>query len=502
MWPGGAAGQGGVANHAGTAGEGGTGAESGAAGGPALPPDSTGCPFDVPEPYRVGLSCGYLQVPASRAAGATGAETKTLLYARYVGEGLESQPTVVRLEGGPGLSIEERVTSGDALAWSTVLARNLLLLEQRGSQHSGFLQFDQGAVVTDEGAVAPGAYNSLEMAGDVVDLVAGLGLAPADLWTHSHGTLVALGVMEQAPDSLHAVVREAPLFREKRQEFERLALDAAILARNTEWFDEACASHPSCTPAPTGFGGEIETMVDRLETSAVALPNGRTFVDATDYAQRLLGALYVPRLAALLLGLTRASNQGGADAWWARLEPEAALELDRLLSGSVEDDRAMCEATRLVVGCFDEYQHWTLPAMDQACSDAPPSPLNLLLTPETLAWLEGFCYELRQPPVDTGYPSDTFTTPVSSSVPTLHLAGALDPVAPVDWVRDATAMSHFEQGQLVECPCCGHQIVDAASECLLSVIRSFLNDPTAPPQSTCLQSYCTELEQDVAETLW
>jgi pimeloyl-ACP methyl ester carboxylesterase len=80
--------------------------------------------------------------------------------------------------------------------------------------------------------------------------------------------------------------------------------------------------------------------------------------------------------------------------------------------------------------------------------------------------------------------------PVISPIPTLILQGALDGVTPPSWAR--LAQQSLRQSHYVEFPGQGHIVLNqplgTGSGCPLQIIRSFLADPTTPPDTGCVQT--------------
>jgi hypothetical protein len=71
---------------------------------------------------------------------------------------------------------------------------------------------------------------------------------------------------------------------------------------------------------------------------------------------------------------------------------------------------------------------------------------------------------------------------VQSDIPALLLAGELDPRAPPGWAR--RALPHLGHGVLIEVPGAGHCTL--GEDCVADLVTAFLDDPTRPPDSSCL----------------
>ena len=75
--------------------------------------------------------------------------------------------------------------------------------------------------------------------------------------------------------------------------------------------------------------------------------------------------------------------------------------------------------------------------------------------------------------------------PVRSAIPTLLLAGELDPRAPTDFARHALPL--LEHGVLIEVPGAGHGVLRVG--CAGQVAASFLDDPSREPEAACLTQH-------------
>ncbi len=79
---------------------------------------------------------------------------------------------------------------------------------------------------------------------------------------------------------------------------------------------------------------------------------------------------------------------------------------------------------------------------------------------------------------NTGFADPSFFAPVASSIPTLIYAGSVDPATPT---IDAYQTTRFlSKATLVEVRGASHGPM-VEDECTIAIAKSFLADPTTPP---------------------
>lgn len=170
---------------------------------------------------------GTLTVPENRSV--PGGATIGLEVIRFPGAAGASGPPVVLLEGGPGQAGIATATGRRILLIQRLQALgDVIVFDQRGVGESDpqldckeSLEVPPGTELTYEGWIADlevpsqrcargwarqgvdlSAYNTGASADDVDDLRAALGVERIHLWGQSYGTLLALAVMRQHPESV------------------------------------------------------------------------------------------------------------------------------------------------------------------------------------------------------------------------------------------------------------------------------------------------------------
>jgi len=92
--------------------------------------------------------------------------------------------------------------------------------------------------------------------------------------------------------------------------------------------------------------------------------------------------------------------------------------------------------------------------------------------------------------------------PLVSDIPTLLLAGEFDPVTPPEFAQ--LVAGHLSNRYYYLLPGAGH-IGDNTSECALSITASFIEDPTNPPDSSCIAAMpglVFDIPSEASEVTW
>jgi hypothetical protein len=118
---------------------------------------------------------------------------------------------------------------------------------------------------------------------------------------------------------------------------------------------------------------------------------------------------------------------------------------------------------------------------DPASVVDPPDPFGLHETFELASNTGSNAFESCAA-FDSGRAPAEADEPVVSDISTLLLAGAFDPVTPVAWAERAA--ESLSQSHLVVAPHGSHGVF--GTECGMSLVVAFLDDPTVAPDATCL----------------
>jgi len=415
-----------------------------------------------------------------------------------------STSPIVYLSGGPGqatgLDADDLETWRD---WRDELGHDgdLVLFDPRGTGDSGprldcpelralmrrdlarareplksFPEESAALVACRDRLVAAGIdlrrYTTARSAQDVADLIAALGYDDANLYGVSYGTRLALVVLRDHPEHLRSVVLDSVY----PPDVDAFATWPEVLDAALQRLADGCAADVRCSAAHPDLATQLAALLDRAHASPLRFGVPDPEAPDPERAPDLEVEIDDHRLVAVLFdALYRWERIGELPARIerAQTEPEAALR------PLVED---------FVSSLFDPG------ASDLAfhaveCQDAPPRPAREDLLARAAAhprveryvrddWDVDACRVLGLAPA-----SPEATRAVRSEVPVLLLAGDYDPVTPVAWARHAA--SSLGHGKLVVVPGMAHGVLDG-DVCATEITRSFLADPAAPLDTTCV----------------
>jgi pimeloyl-ACP methyl ester carboxylesterase len=457
------------------------------------------CPKGQTLPANVSLTCGALTVPESRDEATTKTTTKSarmieLAVFRLSLKNSAAKEPMLYLDGGPG---DAASASIDSWAESSILAtRDIILLDQRGTglstpvlscperQSEIVTHFTKPQAVSAELAAARAAvdrcvarataagidlraYNSIETALDVRDLRRALNIERWHIMGASYGTRASLAVMRYASEGVVSFVLDSVSPPDESASARRAALDAE---RAFERLFETCAADASCTAANGDLRKQFSRMEERFNavpwTLNVPLRPSQQSVAYTmrggDFAFMVFRFMYNPDLLPELPNLISALANGQTE-----LVEETVKSFLQGLPASGDYDAAL---TYLAVECNDLRRLFT--TADKAFDSNPGRlPLSVLISASP------YCSQLP----GEGNPVD-YNRPVTSSVPTLLLAGEFDPVTLPEGTRKTGATLSRSIGILVQGG--GHTPADN-TDCGKTIVEAFLAAPERPNLPTC-----------------
>lgn len=88
----------------------------------------------------------------------------------------------------------------------------------------------------------------------------------------------------------------------------------------------------------------------------------------------------------------------------------------------------------------------------------------------------------------------TQNDPVESDIPTMIVTGEFDPITPPEYGEDLQA--NLSNSFLVNLGNQGHDPLSNSGECGLTLINTFLEDPDAGPDTTCVDAAVLDLTPD------
>jgi pimeloyl-ACP methyl ester carboxylesterase len=436
------------------------------------------CPIGEPADLAAhGIECGVLTVPERHAVpgGPTIELAVAVIHARDTATALEP---VIHLAGGPG---ESAVLGLPRWAGSTLTARHdLILLDQRGTGYSRpslacrqmWLTEDPrlptsdylagiAAVTTECRArlVAAGvdvsAYSTNESAADVEALRVALGIERWSLYGISYGTRLALEVMRDHPAAVASAILDSA-YPPNARSFED---HGARLDRAFDAVVAGCRAEPACAARFPDLGARFGASLERLEAEPWESYSG--LVPGHTIAAAVRGWMYDTRLGSLLPALIDAADRSDPSPFLLLLDPPEP----RLME---EDSRGM----NLSVECAERGGRADAAAV---AADLAAHPRWRVLLERD--WYPVSCAAWSVPPADA---SDV--APVTSSIPTLILAGELDPVTPPEYAD--LAASTLARSTVVRVPGFGHAVT--LVRCPSDLRDAFLAAPDAPLDTSCL----------------
>lgn len=310
-------------------------------------------------------------------------------------------------------------------------------------------------------------FTTRHNAADAIDLMRALGFGQWSVYGISYGTRVAMQMMRDAPQHLHAAVLDSPYPPQVNAEL----ADAWLLQRALDLFTRICDLADDCAQSPAELEGWLQQAYAQVEREKIKLSvrdpgTGRDIAvvyDHEDFAWLLFEALYQWDALPALPDSVRALADGRLDAAMRRLIQDS---VDTLL------DDAISDAVANAVDCHD-----TGP-VDLRKAEAELARYPRVATIKRFDWQYHACRYWQ-----SGAAEPAFRRAVDSDVPTLLLAGEFDPVTPVEWAELAAA--GLTRSSLFVFPAVGHGVLDS-HVCATELVRAFFERPDAPVVPKCL----------------
>lgn len=459
--------------------------------------ETSTCPFRVPG--GLAVTCGYLTVPEDRSQ--PDSRNIQLAVAIVSARGPAPRPDpLVYLSGGPGSSALVNATRF-ATGWSWLLTnRDFVVFDQRGTGFSrpaldcpelGHLASDLlGREVTraekvraevdtalscrnrlvSEGVNVAG-YTSAASAADLEDLRVALGYEQWNLFGISYGTRLALTTMRDYPGGIRSVVLDS-VYPVQANLFTEMP---ANLKRSLQTLFDHCAANPACNQSYPNLEQVFYEVVDQLNAQPVTVwprspSTGQAIkvrVDGTELISLMFRLFYDTRSLALLPQMIYDIHRGSHDLLTSLEQRRLGRSSGRFSHGtyfSVECGEEIVFATREEV----DATRTAYPRLQPFFEGIPEN------TPEIFRLCEG--WGMR-------YPPSIENAPVVSDIPTLILAGEYDPITPPAWGR--LAAETLSRSYVYEFPNTGHAVIGRGA-CPQQIIRSFLDGPAQPPDTSCV----------------
>lgn len=442
--------------------------------------ESGPCRTAIPE--GVQAECGDLIVLADRSQ--PDGPTLRLAVIRLPATGPNPSPTpLVYLAGGPGqagnlgLSI---FTPAESPPSKLRENHSLLLLDQRGtgvSQPSLACPEMDASDALDavrdcyNRLLAEGenlaAYTTAENAADVNDLRLALDVAQLDLFGASYGTRLALTVLRDFPQAVRSAVLSSVL-----------PLQADLLSGQSLAFNNAletvfatCANDAACNSAFPSLRESFSVAAAQLDAEPVTVRvrslTGGQIGPVQVNGQVFALAIYFMLITPSLVPFTPALIDNAAKGDYAALTIPFAFFSGAIAGGSYGMSNS--------VNCSDEFAFVSEQDFQAVQGQILPELRAERQRAYDLAKAQCAIWNVPQSPAIENQP-------VVSDVPTLILSGQFDPATPPRYGEEAAQT--LGRSTVVELLGSSHDPA-SASPCGVTIVQSFLQAPTATPDTSC-----------------
>jgi pimeloyl-ACP methyl ester carboxylesterase len=429
------------------------------------------------------VECGYLAVDETRGSG-NGRRVVLPVAVIRAAHPNPKLPPVIYLHGGPGGSTIQSLprilrsqTGRDLIAQD----QDWIFFDQRGSKLS-VPELDCGEVdLTDAGPLSEAAartleacgqrfaaagvdlsqYNTAETARDIQDLRRALGIDRFDLFGVSYGTRIGFGVITHAPEGVRAVVLDSVW----PPDIDWAVGGPQMISNAAKLIFARCKADPACHAAYPDPAADLDAVARRFLAGPVVgkgepyVSKGRTYT-VDDLGGFMMDTIYDAEGARSLPHDVHAFAAGDFSA----------------LDAQMVDRSVYAEAQHLAFLCKERF---AFERKDQVTA-APDDPVAQL----TVASFRRYFDVCKAYPV--GAADRIENAPVTSDIPTLFLSAEFDPGCPPELAK--AAARRFSRGQFVMVPNSTHGVL-RSGPCGRRLIRAFLQDPTAPLDTSCLKTH-------------
>jgi pimeloyl-ACP methyl ester carboxylesterase len=456
------------------------------------------CPFKLGSGMMDGqtVKCGYVTVPENRSNPSSA--TVHLAVAIFKSPNVQNDPyPVIRLEGGPGgPSLDNWARFITSTNFSTfVFNHDLIMFDQRGTGYSTpplacpetlQLQFDtlnEHLSATDSerlllhavgachdrlvrSSVDLNAFNSIENAADVRDLILALGYKQANLFGVSYGTRLALTTMRLYPSVIRSVVLDSTYPPQKN----RTDLPSTAQRVFNVLF-QGCAADTNCVT----LYPHLDTVFYQLITDLNATPvhfqttditTGKSYhvvMAGNDFVFVLFSALYVTQF---IPDLPRMVFQVRDHNYTLLSQMYGAVEFnDNFSDGMFYSDE-----------CSEDWNFLTQNDIAAAMQGIAPQIRPALQSELQQEYDACQLWHVRQAPAAQ-------KQSVVSAIPTLILSDEYDPITPP--ANGKLAAQTLKNSYFFLFPGLGHG-AEYNSPCVDSIISAFDDNPTQKPSDACI----------------
>ncbi len=444
------------------------------------------------------VKCGYVTVPENR--NKPGGVTVQLAVAIFKSPSAQNDPRpVVRLEGGPGGPSLDNwahyITSSNLPSF--VFNHDLIMFDQRGTGYSTpslkcpeVLQLQYATLNTHLNASASerlqlqalrschdrlvksgvdlNAFNSLENAADVHDLIMALGYKQANLYGVSYGTRLALTTMRLFPSVIHSVVLDSVYPpQENRTDLPSTA------QRVFNILFQGCATNTHCNTLYPHLDSVFYQLVTDLNanpvhfqtTNITTLKNYNVVMAGDDFVFVLFSALYATQIIPVLPKMI----------FQVRHHDYTLLSQ---IYGDVEFDDTFSDGMFYSDECSEDWSFLKHSDISMALQGITPQIQPALRNDLQQEYDSCQLWNVQKAPAIQ-------KQPVVSTIPTLVLSDEYDPITPP--ANGKLAAQTLKNSYYFLFPGLGHG-AEYNSSCVNSIISAFDDTPTQKPSGGCIAS--------------
>ncbi len=278
-----------------------------------------------------------------------------------------------------------------------------------------------------------------------------------DIYGVSYGTRVVLQVMRQPPPNVRAVVLDSVL----PPDVDVYHLQPRILKDALHGLFASCNYDEACKRQFPNLESEFYALIKKLDSQPLHydvtdVDSGRT-VPVMINGQRLLTLVYFSMYRRDFIERLPSALWAARDGYPEPLQPMA----ENLSYRYMENARTFNEVVFISAGCAERRPNITKEIMRKEASLYPQLQEHLNPT-----WKYDVCEYWIVPST-----SDTYFEPIQSPIPTLLLAGELDPATPSIWAKHAHTT--LQNSFLLIVPAVGHHVLNS-NGCAIVATQTFL----------------------------
>lgn len=457
--------------------------------------ENADCAFELPETDAT-VDCAYVTVPRNRSNPDNGEIRLHVGVFRSTGDSPAPDP-VIYLDGGPGgQTLATLPYQYEDLVAPHLPYRDVVVFDQRGIGYSepnldcpaaledSYDLLDEVLTPTEESERYIEVYtdcladlegldlrdfNSTENAADVNDILRLLGYEEWNLYGISYGTMLAQYVVRDFPDPVRSVVLDANVpFGLDLYELIPPSFDRAL-----QELYAACEMDALCSSTYPDLQGTLTALYEDLNAEpitittldALSMQTYDVAVTGDVLLSTLYGALYSRNLVPLLPRAIFELSEGETGT------------MSQLLAVTVTNLPFATPVMYASIMCQDEVGTNSFSDYENAISALDPM-LQSYFAADAPSVFEA-CQLV------TGYETGQAPTPtIQSDIPALITSGQFDPITPPAFGDEMA--NYFSNATVLTFPASGHG-ASVAEACGLGITVAFLNDPTAPVDSACIE---------------